>query len=54
MHYWRVELEPAPRVLIGRLENGAYSDLPPILAGAVAAIDEPFPIEFDPATLTHR
>ncbi|MFF3728619.1 Uma2 family endonuclease [Streptomyces erythrochromogenes] len=48
-HYWRIELEPAPRLLIGHLRNGAYADLPPLLAGAVAAIHQPFPIDIDPA-----
>ncbi|MGW3498190.1 Uma2 family endonuclease [Streptomyces sp. NPDC001020] len=40
-HYWRIELEPAPRLLIGRLQGGAYADQPPLLAGAVARIEEP-------------
>lgn len=53
-HYWRIELEPAPRLLIGRLRNGVYADEPPLLAGAVAHIDEPFPIAFDPASLVRR
>ncbi|MFH8642288.1 Uma2 family endonuclease [Streptomyces goshikiensis] len=53
-HYWRIELEPAPRLLIGRLRSGAYADEPPLLAGAVARIDEPFPIAFDPASLVLR
>ncbi|MFD3700702.1 Uma2 family endonuclease [Streptomyces sp. NPDC058646] len=53
-HYWRIELEPAPRLLIGHLHNGVYADLPPFLAGAVAHIDEPFPIAFDPASLVRR
>ncbi|WP_328741281.1 hypothetical protein OHA91_39725 (plasmid) [Streptomyces erythrochromogenes] len=50
----RIELEPAPRLLIGRLRNGSYADQPPLLAGAVARIDEPFPIAFDPARLVGR
>ncbi|WP_406003452.1 hypothetical protein [Streptomyces sp. NBC_00829] len=25
-HYWRLELEPAPRLYLGHLENGAYRD----------------------------
>lgn len=53
-HYWRIELEPAPRLLIGRLQNGSYVDQPPLLAGAVAHVDEPFPIAFDPGSLTRR
>ncbi|MFD5342324.1 Uma2 family endonuclease [Streptomyces anulatus] len=53
-HYWRIELEPAPRLLIGRLQRGAYADEPPLLAGAVAVIDDPFLIEFDPGSLVRR
>lgn len=53
-HYWRIELEPAPRLLIGRLQSGSYADLPPLLAGAVAHIEEPFPVSFDPASLSRR
>ncbi|MFF1779924.1 Uma2 family endonuclease [Streptomyces virginiae] len=50
-HYWRIELEPVPRLLVGRLQNGTYADQPSLLAGAVAHVDEPFPIAFDPAAL---
>ncbi|MFI1067884.1 Uma2 family endonuclease [Streptomyces spororaveus] len=53
-HYWRTELEPAPRLLMSRLHNGSYTGLPPLLAGAVAHLDEPFPIAFDPASLVGR
>ncbi|MCM2394344.1 Uma2 family endonuclease, partial [Streptomyces albipurpureus] len=45
-HYWRIELEPAPRVLVGRRHGATYADLPPLLAGTIGRIDEPFPIEF--------
>lgn len=53
-HYWRVELEPAPRMLIGRLRNGSYVDEPPLLAGAVAQVEQPFPVAFDPGVLVRR
>ncbi|PJE97501.1 Uma2 family endonuclease [Streptomyces carminius] len=53
-HYWRVELEPAPRLIVGRLRHGTYTEQPPHLAGAVAHLDEPFPVTFDPARLTAR
>ncbi|MEV5774251.1 Uma2 family endonuclease [Streptomyces antimycoticus] len=53
-HYWRIELEPAPRLLASRLRNGSYTDQPPLLAGAVARLEEPFPIEFDPGSLARR
>ncbi|MCF3962411.1 Uma2 family endonuclease [Streptomyces fuscigenes] len=50
-HYWRIELAPAPRLLPARLENGAYVDQAPLLAGVVSRIEEPFPLAFDPASL---
>ncbi|GHJ34763.1 Uma2 family endonuclease [Streptomyces sp. TS71-3] len=53
-HYWRVELEPAPRLLPARLSNGTYVDQPSLLAGVVTRVDEPFAFELDPASLTRR
>jgi Uma2 family endonuclease len=53
-HYWRLELEPAPRLIVGQLQHGSYADAPPFLAGATARINEPFPVAFDPARLARR
>ncbi|HBF80258.1 MAG TPA: Uma2 family endonuclease [Streptomyces sp.] len=52
-HYWRIELDPAPRLLAGDLAAGAYTETE-YLAGAVARIEDPFPIAFDPAVLARR
>ncbi|MDV9186848.1 Uma2 family endonuclease [Streptomyces sp. SR27] len=53
-HYWRIELEPAPRFLAGRrTRGGSYAD-DEHLAGAVARLAEPFPITFDPGSLIRR
>jgi hypothetical protein len=52
LHYWRVELEPTPRLIIGELRDGTYADRLPVTAGATARIDRPFPLTFDPADLT--
>ncbi|WP_338672621.1 Uma2 family endonuclease [Streptomyces sp. SCSIO 30461] len=49
-HYWRIELEPAPSLLVGRHRGGSYADRE-FAAGALAQIDEPFPIGFDPTVL---
>lgn len=49
--YWRVELEPTPRITIGELHEGTYTDRLPVTAGAAARIDQPFTVTFDPATL---
>ncbi|MEV1048734.1 Uma2 family endonuclease [Streptomyces sp. NPDC049916] len=52
-HYWRIELEPAPRLLAGDLQAGTYAETEH-LAGAPARIEASFPIAFDPAVLARR
>ncbi|MFI2415661.1 Uma2 family endonuclease [Streptomyces sp. NPDC018947] len=52
-HYWRVELEPAPRFVAGRRQGGSYTGRE-FLAGAIARIEDPFSLDFDPATLVRR
>ncbi|MEU3082404.1 hypothetical protein CLM85_16635 [Streptomyces albidoflavus] len=46
--------DPAPRVTIGRRRAEAHEEQPPVLAGGRVRLDEPFPVEFDPASLTIR
>ncbi|MGW3091588.1 Uma2 family endonuclease [Streptomyces sp. NPDC001108] len=53
-HYWRLELEPAPRLLAGRLRHGGYFEEAPLLPGVVAHLDDPFPITLDPGSLVRR
>ncbi|MEU3975242.1 Uma2 family endonuclease [Streptomyces bacillaris] len=52
-HYWRIELDPAPRLIAGDLHGGGYAETEH-LAGATARIEDPFPIAFDPAVLARR
>ncbi|MEV7167408.1 Uma2 family endonuclease [Streptomyces microflavus] len=52
-HYWRIELDPASRLLAGDLHAGTYAETEH-LAGATARIEAPFPLTFDPATLARR
>lgn len=52
-HYWRIELDPAPRLLAGNLHAGTYDETEH-LAGATARIEAPFPVSFDPAVLARR
>ncbi|MFB7294185.1 Uma2 family endonuclease [Actinacidiphila glaucinigra] len=52
-HYWRLELEPAPRLFLGHLEAGAYTDRM-VQAGETTAVTEPFPLDIDPARLIRR
>ncbi|GGR16164.1 Uma2 family endonuclease [Streptomyces netropsis] len=52
-HYWRLELEPAPRLYLGHLERGTYTDRL-VQAGETTRLDQPFPVDFDPARLVRR
>ncbi|MCC9305683.1 Uma2 family endonuclease [Kitasatospora sp. RB6PN24] len=49
-HYWRLELDPAPRLYLGRLELGAYSDRL-VQVGQTSGLADPFPLDLDPARL---
>lgn len=51
-HYWRLELEPAPRLYLGRLERGTYTDRL-VQVGETTNLTEPFPLDLDldPTTL---
>ncbi|WP_159425023.1 Uma2 family endonuclease [Streptomyces sp. TLI_053] len=49
-HYWRIELEPAPRLCLGHLERGLYVDRL-VQVGATARLDDPFTLSLDPARL---
>ncbi|WP_405575669.1 Uma2 family endonuclease [Streptomyces sp. NBC_01167] len=49
-HYWRLELEPAPRLHLGQLENGTYRDRL-VQAGETTALSKPFAFDIDPARL---
>ncbi|MET7649232.1 Uma2 family endonuclease [Streptomyces sp. NPDC005426] len=53
-HYWRLEFDPAPRLIISELENGRYVEATTALAGAVTSVDAPFPFEIDPAGLARQ
>ncbi|MFF2080585.1 Uma2 family endonuclease [Kitasatospora sp. NPDC058162] len=48
--YWRVELEPAPRLYLGHLERGLYVDRL-VQVGETTALIDPFPLDLDPAKL---
>ncbi|MFJ8044377.1 Uma2 family endonuclease [Kitasatospora sp. NPDC096147] len=51
-HYWRVELDPVPRFHLGRLDGGRYADRL-VQLGESTDLDDPFPLDLDPAAL-HR
>jgi Uma2 family endonuclease len=53
-HYWRVELEPAPRIHAAALAGGAFRTPTVAHAGAEHTLDMGFPVPLDPASLTIR
>lgn len=50
-YYWRLEFDPAPRLICCALEGGRYVETVTALPGAVTRITEPFLFEIDPAGL---
>jgi hypothetical protein len=50
---WRLELEPAPRLYLGELDNGTYTDRV-VQAGETTQAASPFPFDVDPSVLTRR
>ncbi|MFD8079130.1 Uma2 family endonuclease [Streptomyces sp. NPDC059718] len=52
--YWRVELDPAPQLVITEFEGGRYVERATALPGAVTRTESPFPFEIDPAGLARQ
>lgn len=50
-HYWRLEFDPAPRLICCVLEDGRYVETATALPGVVTLVEEPFPFAIDPAGL---
>ncbi|MFC9498427.1 Uma2 family endonuclease [Streptomyces sp. NPDC056982] len=50
-HYWRVEMLPTPRIIMGTLHRGRYTEQATAIAGTITAVKQPFPFEIDPAGL---
>ncbi|MFF4948826.1 response regulator [Streptomyces chattanoogensis] len=50
-HYWRLEFDPAPRLITCEPDGGRYVETATALPGTVTRIDEPFPFDIDPAGL---
>lgn len=53
-HFWRLEFDPAPMLVIYELEGGRYVERAAALAGATTHLDAPFPIAIDPAGLSRQ
>ncbi|MFF2926916.1 Uma2 family endonuclease [Streptomyces celluloflavus] len=52
-HYWRLEFDPAPRLIARELDAGRYVETATALPGTVTRIEKPFPFDFSPAGLAH-
>ncbi|MGA5874446.1 Uma2 family endonuclease [Streptomyces cellulosae] len=53
-HFWRLEFDPAPMLVIYELQGGRYVERTTALAGATTHLDAPFPIAIDPAGLSRQ
>lgn len=53
-HFWRLECDPAPMIVIYELQGGRYAERTTALAGATTHLDAPFPIAIDPAGLSRQ
>ncbi|WP_253195665.1 Uma2 family endonuclease [Streptomyces sp. JHA26] len=53
-HFWRLEFDPAPVLVICELQGGRYVERTTVLAGATTHLDAPFPIAIDPAGLSRQ
>ncbi|MFI8826861.1 Uma2 family endonuclease [Streptomyces sp. NPDC053431] len=50
-HLWRLELEPAPALVVSELRDGRYVERTVAEAGRETKIEAPFPLTLDPAAL---
>ncbi|MFJ4436931.1 Uma2 family endonuclease [Streptomyces sp. NPDC088923] len=53
-HFWRLELAPAPMLVVHELEDGSYTERLTALAGTTTHLKAPFPLDVDPAVLTQK
>lgn len=50
-HLWRLELEPAPALVVSGLSDGRYVERVVAEAGRGTVVEKPFPVEIDPGRL---
>ncbi|WP_432038706.1 Uma2 family endonuclease [Streptomyces cucumeris] len=53
-HFWRLEFDPAPRLVVAELGAGRYVEKDAALAGATTRIHAPFVVDIDPAGLARQ
>lgn len=49
--YWRVEVEPEPRLVVYALRDGAYVEIADVRGDEAYAASEPFPVTVKPSAL---
>ncbi|MFJ5712046.1 Uma2 family endonuclease [Streptomyces sp. NPDC093105] len=53
-HLWRLELEPAPALVVSELSDGRYVERVVAEAGRGTVVEKPFPVEVDPGRLVSQ
>ncbi|MFF3488223.1 Uma2 family endonuclease [Streptomyces sp. NPDC002701] len=53
-HFWRLEFDPAPRLIVSELRAGRYVETTTALAGTTTRINTPFAVDIDPAGLARQ
>ncbi|MFJ3184430.1 Uma2 family endonuclease [Streptomyces sp. NPDC086796] len=53
-YFWRLEFDPAPRLIVSELDTGRYVEQTTALAGATTRIGSPFLFEIDPVGLARQ
>ncbi|MFE9813412.1 Uma2 family endonuclease [Streptomyces sp. NPDC005227] len=53
-HFWRLEFEPAPRLIVSELRGGRYVETTTALSGTITQIHAPFPVGIDPASMARQ
>ncbi|MFB6721272.1 Uma2 family endonuclease [Kribbella sp. NPDC056345] len=52
--YWRLELEKRPHLIASKLSNGKYRRTLTALGGVLSTVEEPYPMQVDPAALARQ
>ncbi|WP_326844484.1 Uma2 family endonuclease (plasmid) [Streptomyces sp. NBC_01558] len=53
-HFWSLDFEPAPRLIVSELQGGRYVETVTALAGTTTRINAPFSVDIDPAGLARQ
>ncbi|MDP5312507.1 Uma2 family endonuclease [Streptomyces poriferorum] len=53
-HFWRLEFDPAPMLVVYELQSGRYVERTTALAGVTTSLDAPFAVTIDPADLSRQ